>query len=95
MSIKLQLACFGISFLYGIFVNWFYHFNKKFLDKSNYFSKVIIYMLMSFLLVIGYIDIFYFVNKGIFHIYFIIVLVLGVLVGIKIWNRKKKVKRDI
>lgn len=90
MSIKLQLVCFGISFLYGIFVNWFYRFNKKFLDKSNYFSKVIIYMLMSFLLVIGYIDIFYFVNKGIFHIYFIIVLVLGVLVGMKIWHRKKK-----
>ena len=47
-------------------------------------EKVIIYMLMSFLIVIGYIDIFYFVNKGIFHIYFIIVMLSGVLVGRKI-----------
>ncbi len=84
MSIKLQLLCFGISFLYGIFISWFYQFNKKFLDRSNYFSKVIIYMLMSFLIVIGYIDIFYFVNKGIFHIYFIIVMLMGVLGGRKI-----------
>lgn len=62
----------------------FYRFNKKFLDSSNYFSKVIIYMLMSFLIVIGYIDIFYFVNKGIFHIYFIILMVTGILLGQKL-----------
>lgn len=84
MSIKLQLLCFGISFLYGIFISLFYRFNKKFLDRSNYFSKVIIYMLMSFLIVIGYIDIFYFVNKGIFHIYFIILMVAGILLGLKL-----------
>lgn len=84
MSIKLQLLCFGISFLYGIFISLFYRFNKKFLDRSNYFSKVIIYMLMSFLIVIGYIDIFYFVNKGIFHIYFIILMVVGILLGQKL-----------
>lgn len=84
MSIKLQLVCFTISFFYGIFISMFYRFNKKFLDSSNYFSKVIIYMLMSFLIVIGYIDIFYFVNKGIFHIYFIILMVAGVLLGQKL-----------
>ena len=84
MSIKLQLACFTISFFYGIFISLFYRFNKKFLDSSNYFSKVIIYMLMSFLIVIGYIDIFYFVNKGIFHVYFIILMVAGILLGQKL-----------
>ena len=89
MSIKLQLVCFAISFFYGIFISMFYRFNKKFLDSSNYFSKVIIYMLMSFLIVIGYIDIFYFINKGIFHIYFIILLILGILVGGKICYKKK------
>lgn len=41
-------------------------------------------MLMSFLIVIGYIDIFYFVNKGIFHIYFIILMVAGILLGLKL-----------
>ena len=46
-------------------------------------------MLMSFLIVIGYIDIFYFINKGIFHIYFIILLVLGMLAGGKICYKKK------
>ena len=84
MSIKLQLVCFAISFFYGIFISMFYRFNKKFLDSSNYFSKVIIYMLMSFLIVIGYIDIFYFVNKGIFHIYFIILMIAGILLGQKL-----------
>ena len=84
MSIKLQLVCFAISFFYGIFISLFYRFNKKFLDSSNYFSKVIIYMLMSFLIVICYIDIFYFVNKGIFHIYFIILMVAGILLGQKL-----------
>ena len=89
MSIKLQLICFVVSFIYGIFINWFYRFNKRFLDNSNYFSKIIIYMLISFLIVIGYIDIFYFINKGIFHIYFIILLILGIIVGGKICYNKK------
>ena len=89
MSIRLQLICFVVSFIYGIFINWFDRFNKRFLDNTNYFSKIIIYMLISFLIVIGYIDIFYFINKGIFHIYFIILLILGILVGGKICYKKK------
>ncbi len=84
MSIKLQLICFTLSFIYGVFLYWLYFVNRKFILKSNWVGKIIIYILLSYLSVIGYIDLFYFLNKGIFHIYFLVVLGLGVLVGKKL-----------
>ena len=56
--------------------------------KMSKRSKIVIYILLSYLSVIGYIDLFYFLNKGIFHIYFLGVLGLGVLVGKKLIRRK-------
>lgn len=88
MSIKLQLICFAISFIYGILIYWLYFVNRKFIFKSNYLGKIVIYILLSYLSVIGYIDLFYFLNKGMFHIYFLGVLGLGVLVGKKLIRRK-------
>ena len=88
MSIKLQLICFAVSFIYGVFLYWLYLVNRKFILKSNYVGNIVIYVLLSYLSVIGYIDLFYFLNKGIFHIYFLAVLGLGVLVGKKLFRRK-------
>lgn len=84
MSIKLQLICFAVSFIYGIFIYWLYFVNRKFILKSNYGGKIVIYILLSYLSVIGYIDLFYFLNKGIFHIYFLVILGFGILVGKKL-----------
>ena len=88
MSIKLQLICFAVSFIYGLLIYWLYLVNRKFLLKSNYVGKIAIYTLLSYLSVIGYIDLFYFLNKGIFHIYFLAVLGFGVLAGKKLFRRK-------
>ena len=88
MSIKLQLVCFAVSFIYGVFLYWLYLVNRKFILKSNYVGKIVIYLLLSYLSVIAYIDLFYFLNKGIFHIYFLAVLGLGTLVGKKLFRRK-------
>lgn len=88
MNIKLQLICFVISFIYGILIYWLYLVNKKLILRSNYVVKIIIYVLLSYLSAIGYIDLFYFLNKGIFHIYFLVVLGLGVMVGKRIIKKR-------
>lgn len=87
MSVKLQLLCFVVSFFYGIFIYLFYKFNLKFIKKANIISKVILHMLITFILVILYINIFYFLNKGIFHIYFIVILLIGFLVSKKKFSK--------
>ena len=89
MNIKLQLICFVISFIYGILICWLYLVNKKLILRSNYVVKIIIYVLLSYLGAIGYIDLFYFLNKGIFHIYFLVVLGLGVMVGKRMIRKKR------
>ena len=89
MSIKLQLICFATSFIYGILICWLYLVNKKLILRSNYVVKIIIYVLLSYLSAIGYIDLFYFLNKGIFHIYFLVVLGLGVMVGKRMIRKKR------
>lgn len=89
MNIKLQLICFVISFIYGILICWLYLVNKKLILRSNYVVKIIIYVLLSYLSAIGYIDLFYFLNKGIFHIYFLVVLGLGVMVGKRMIRKKR------
>ena len=88
MILSIQLQVLTISFIYGILIYWLYFVNRKFILKSNYLGKIVIYILLSYLSVIGYIDLFYFLNKGIFHIYFLGVLGLVVLVGKKLIRRK-------
>jgi len=70
-----------VSFIYGVFIYLFYKFNKRYFNRSNIVSKFLLYYLCSFLTVIGYIDIMYLINKGVYHIYFISLFIIGIFIG--------------
>jgi len=86
VSIRLQIICFIFSFLYGGLVYLFYKFNKRFIIHANLVSSFCFYFLMSYLVVITYIVVFFFLNKGNFHIYFLILLLFGLIFSRKVFK---------
>ena len=74
MDVKIQLICILMSFLYGILTNISILFNKKINNKLLNLTKDLLYI---YIIVLFYILIIYKLNKGIFHIYFILFILLG------------------
>lgn len=79
MSIVIQLLCFFASFLYGIFVKFILFVNSKAVSKNKIFLYLIINIISIYLLVLGYIIVIYRINHGIFHIYFLMSILIGYL----------------
>ena len=78
MSVYVQLISIIVSFLYGVFTSIFIKFNNKYFTNSFLFK-----LLYSYVLVILYIIIIFKINKGIFHIYFLLSVLLGYYVSVK------------
>ena len=83
MKITIQLLCLLVSFLFGFFINKLIRFHSKVLKKASSISKLLISFLLSYIFVISYIDIIYFINNGNFHLYFIIFMIVGIIIGSK------------
>ena len=90
MDYKLQLLSFVVSFIYGIV---FYLGNRlnSYLIKNE---KVVFKYINTFLFIIDfallYVVLIYKVNRGIFHIYFIIVAILGYILTLSQFEKSKK-----
>ena len=80
MNIKIQITTLLFSFLYGIFFSFFLSLNYKFI----YINKKIFRTAISFLVVVVSVLIYFIIlkkiNYGIFHIYEILMISLGVIV---------------
>ncbi len=87
MKIEVQLICFFISILYGILINFCMRVHRKLLKKTYLVSKILIYFLATFIMVIMYVDVLFFINNGNFHIYFMFMIILGFFVGRKFTNK--------
>ena len=77
MSANLQLICFFISFLYGLFFGFLTKIHFNIIKKYHQIFQLLISVIFIIDIVLGYILIMYHINGGIFHIYFIIFIFLG------------------
>lgn len=96
MNVKIQILSMIISFLYGILIFVTNKVNRK-LNSSSFILKLLIDTLYVFIIVILYIIIMYKVNNGIFHIYFIILMLIGyVLMSnvVKFLNNRLKIYKN-
>lgn len=92
MSITIQILGLLISFLYGFLINII----EKKQHIKNKIIKIISSFILSYILVMVYIIIFYYINGGIFHIYFILSLIIGYLLSnksVKFKIIKAKIKK--
>lgn len=84
MDAKTQIVILLVSFLYGIFFYYFSLFNGKIiLNKSRVFRSLTTILFM-YNVVLLYVIVVYKINRGIFHIYFFLMIILGFLVGYKV-----------
>jgi hypothetical protein len=77
MSIKIQIICMLVSFMYGFILKILLIINKLLTKNNNKYINIISKIIYTYIVVILYIIIIYKINKGIFHIYFIILILLG------------------
>ena len=81
MSSALQLISFLVSFLYGIFFYFLTSLNFYLIKDLKLYLKHILTFVYVIDITIIYIIIFYHLNKGYFHIYFILMVFVGFLIG--------------
>ncbi len=92
MNYKIQLISFLVSFLFGIFFFYTNMLNKKIINRQKIHYKYIITFLYIINITLIYIILIYKINKGIFHIYFLIMVLLGYIISL---NQLKNVKKII
>lgn len=81
MNAKLQLISFLLSFVYGIIFYLLTSLNFKLIEKMRVLYKHIITFIFVLDIAIIYIIIMYHLNKGYFHIYFILMVLIGFIAG--------------
>ncbi len=90
MDLSIQLQVLTVSFAYGIFFSYLLRMQYRFLFESKLFYKVFITLLFVFDNCLLYFLILRTINYGVFHIYFLILLILGYLFGNYLTKKKKK-----
>lgn len=77
MNYKLQLISFLASFLFGIFFSFANEIHYKLITRQKVWMKYILTIIFIIIIVLLYIILIYFINHGIFHVYFLLFLLLG------------------
>ena len=91
MSLKIQLLSLGFSFVFGIIFSIFITMNHKILFLSKKSIRVISNFLFLLDMSLCYFLVIKYINGGILHIYFFIMLIIGWYVGnLILYNIRKK-----
>jgi len=90
MELGIQLKTLIFSFVFGILFSYFLKLNYKYLFKSKLVYKILITILFVFNTCLLYFLVLRLINNGIFHVYFLLILIIGYLFGNYLLNRKQK-----
>ena len=93
MILKIQILSLLYSFLFGNILFWLLEINYKFLYEGKIFYRTIISFLFVIAMSLLYFFGLMFINNGILHIYFFIIILVGYLSSFVIYNKfvcKKK-----
>ena len=89
MELSVQLQVLIVSFVYGILFSYLIKVQYKFLFDSKRFYKILITFLFVFDNCLLYFLILRKINNGVFHIYFLLMLVVGYLFGCYLIKNRK------
>ncbi len=89
MDYKIQLISFIASFLYGVFFCIFNMFNEYLIRNYKPFFKYLVTFLFILNMVLLFIILIYKINYGIFHLYFIAMVVIGYVLGVCVIKKYK------
>lgn len=81
MTSNIQLLSFLVSFLFGICFYFLTIINfKLIIDLKRYLKHIITFIFVLDMIII-YSIIIYHINKGYFHIYFVLMVIFGFVIG--------------
>jgi len=86
MTSKIQLITFVISFIYGIFFSILTIFNFKLIKNLKRYIQHFITFIYVLDMIIIYIIVLYKINNGYCHIYFILMVIFGFIIGLFLYN---------
>lgn len=81
MELSIQLQVLTVSFIYGILFSYILKIEYRFLFCGKFLYKIFINFLFIFDSCLLYFIILRAINNGIFHVYFLFLLILGFLFG--------------
>lgn len=81
MVLNLQIKALIVSFIYGIILAYILNLQYKYFFNSKLWYKIVLTGLFVFDNSLLYFLILRFINNGIFHIYFIFLMVIGFIIG--------------
>lgn len=84
MDYKIQLISIMFSFLFGFVLSIINRLFNLIIKKRNMAIKLVLSSLFSFIISFFYVYLLYKINEGVIHIYFILMLLLGVVIESKV-----------
>lgn len=91
MNSYVQVISLVVSFIYGILFYTFTKFNYFIIENRGVLFKFIVTLVFIIDVVVLYIYLMYKLNNGYFHIYFIIMLVVGYGIMVKSQSKLKNI----
>lgn len=91
MNLEIQIQVLVYSLIYGMFFSFVMNLGYRYIFYTKTYYKVTINFLFIFNMVLIYFIILRKINNGIFHSYFLLMIILGILIG----NNKTKVLRKV
>mgnify|MGYP000088622769 FL=1 len=90
MELSIQLQALTVSFVYGILFSYLIKIQYRYLFESKLYYKILITTLFIFDNCLLYFLILRMINNAMFHIYFLLLIILGYLFGVKLLKTRKK-----
>lgn len=90
MELSIQLQALTVSFVYGILFSYLIKIQYRYLFENKLYYKILITTLFIFDNCLLYFLILRMINNAMFHIYFLLLIILGYLFGVKLLKTRKK-----
>ena len=87
MVLNLQIKALIVSFVYGIIISYLIKIQYKYLFPGKYFLQILVDTLFVCDIFLMYFFILKNINNGVFHIYFLLIIIVGYVFGYKLINR--------
>ena len=88
MDLDIQIKTLVISFVFGMILSYIIKSQYKYFFDSKIIFKILLSIIFTFDVVLIYFLILRFINNGIFHIYFIFMIIIGYILGINLTKKR-------
>lgn len=95
MNLELQIQSLIFSFIFGMFFSLMFNLFYKYLFRGKSWFRFITNMIFVFFHVILYFSLLMMINDGRIHLYFIIMLTLGFIIGNKKTKKIRKYRLEV